>query len=62
MNPVHWSDQLNAHTHLLKLDVYVVMEKIQVKSSAIWNPKTDARALHVYCAANQEDQVNKGID
>ena len=59
MNPVHWSDLLNAHPCLLKLDVYVVMEKIQVKSSASWNLKTDAHALHVYCASNQEDQVNK---
>ena len=44
---------------LLKLDVNVIMEKIQVNSSAPWNPKTDARAAHVYCATNQEDQVNK---
>ena len=35
------------------------MEKIQVNSSAPWNPKTDDRAAHVYYAANQEDQVNK---
>ena len=59
MNPDHWSDLLNVHPRLLKLDVYVVMEKIQVKSSAIWNPKTDARALHIYCASNHEEQVNK---
>ena len=26
MNPIHWSDLLNAHHCLLKLDVYVVME------------------------------------
>ena len=59
MNPVHWSDLLNTHPRLLKLDVSVVMEKIQVKSSAVWDPKTNARALHVYYASNQEDQVNK---
>ena len=37
------------------------MEKIEVKSSssAPWNPKNDVQALHIYCAANQEDQVNK---
>ena len=34
MNPIHWSDLLNAHPCLLKLDVYIVMVKIQVKSSA----------------------------
>ena len=59
MNPIHWTDLLNAHPCLLKLDLHVVMERIQVNSSAPWNPKTDTRALHVYCAANQEDQVNK---
>ena len=58
-NPIHWTNLLNAHPYLLKLEVHVVMEKIQVNSSAPWNPKTDARAAHVYCAANQEDQVNK---
>ena len=59
MNPIHWTQLLNAHPRLLKLDVHVVMEKIQVNSSAPWNPKTDTRAAHVYCAVNQEDQVNK---
>ena len=28
MDPIHWSDLLNAHPRLLKLDVCVVMEKI----------------------------------
>ena len=41
MNPDHWSDLLNVHPRLLNLDVYVVMEKIQVKTSSVWNPKTD---------------------
>ena len=59
MNPIHWTYLLNANPRLLKLDVYVVMEKIQVNSSAPWNPKTDARDAHIYYAANQEDQVNK---
>ena len=37
------------------------MENIEVKSSssAPWNPNNDFRALHIYCAENQEDQVNK---
>ena len=54
MNPDHWSDLLNVYPRLLKLDVYVVIEKIQVKSSAVWNHKTDAQALHVYCASHHE--------
>ena len=27
--------------------------------STPWNPKTEARAVHVYCAADKEDKINK---
>ena len=47
MNDKHWTQLLNANPRLLKLDVHVVTERIQVNASAPWNPKTDARAAHV---------------
>ena len=61
MNAKHWTQLLQANPRLTKLDVHVVMEKFEVKSSssAPWNPKNDVRVFHIYCAENQEDQVNK---
>ena len=59
MNDKHWTPLLNANPRLVKLDVHVVTERIQVNASAPWNLKTDAQAAHVYCAAHQKDQVNK---
>ena len=59
MNDKHWMLLLNATPRLVKLDVHVVTERVQVNASAPWNPKIDARAAHMYCAAHQEDQVNK---
>ena len=59
MNPINWTQLLDANPRLLKLDVHVVTETIQVNSTSLWNPKTDALIAHGYCAANQEDQVNK---
>ena len=55
MNDKHLMLLLNANPRLVKLDVHVVTKKIQVNSSSPWNPKTGARALHVYCADHQED-------
>ena len=59
MNNKHWTQLLNANPRLLKLDVHVVTERIQVNASAPWNPKTNVWAAHAYYAANQEDQVKK---
>ena len=59
MNDQYWTQLLNVNPCLFKLDVHVVTERIQVNASTPWSPKTDALAAHVYCAANQEDQVNK---
>ena len=53
MNDKHWTPLLNANPRLVKLDVHVVTERIQVNASTPWNLKTDAQAANVYCAANQ---------
>ena len=42
MNDKHWKPFLNANPRLVKLDVQVVKERIQVNTSAPWNPKTGA--------------------
>ena len=52
---------MNANPKLNNIGVYIVTKKIEVNSSAPWNPKTDARTAHVYCAAEQEDQLNKAL-
>ena len=59
MNDKHWIPLLNANPRVVKLDVHVVTKRIQVNACTPWNPKTDAQAAYVYCAAHQEDQVNK---
>ena len=61
MNDKHWTPLLNANLRLVKLDVHVVTERIQVNACTPWNSKTNAQAAHVYCAANQENQVHKVI-
>ena len=50
---------MNANPKLKNIDVNIVTKKIDVNLSAPWNLKTDSRAAHMYCAADQEDQLNK---
>ena len=61
MNDSHWGQLMNADPTLNNIHVNIVTKTIEVNSSAPWNPKTDARATHVYCAAEQEDQLNKAL-
>ena len=48
---------MNANPKLKNIDVNIVTKKINVNSSAPWNPKTDARAADVYCASDKEDYI-----
>ena len=50
---------MNANPKLKNIDVNIVPKKTDANLSAPWNPKTDARAAHVYCASDKEDQLNK---
>ena len=55
MNDSHWGPLMNTNPKLDNIDVNIVTKKIEVNSSAPWNPKTDASATHVFHAAEQED-------
>ena len=52
---------MNANPKLNNIDVNIVTKKIEVNSSVLWNPKTDDRATHVYCAAEQEEELNNAL-
>ena len=57
-NDSYWGPLMNANPKLNNIDVNIVTKKIEVNSSTPWNPKTDARASHVYYVAEQEDKLN----
>ena len=52
---------MNANPKFNKIDVNIVTKKIDVNLPAPWNPKTDARVVHVDCASGKADQLNKAL-
>ena len=58
-NDTNWVRLMNANSKLQNIDINIVTKMVDVNLSGPWNPKTDARAAHVYCAADKEDCHNK---